>query len=92
MARDEHVVVRSGCVTACVLSVLWTVVYISGPVIALSNADIDPPANAMIWATLNLMPVLAGSLLLAGIVSAGLSSASTFLTLVGFAISNDVTD
>ena len=92
MARDEHVVVRSACATAFLLSALWTVVYISGPVIALSNADIDPPANAMIWAALNLMPVLAGSLLLAGIVSAGLSSASTFLTLVGFAISNDVAD
>jgi sodium/pantothenate symporter len=31
-------------------------------------------------------------MLLAGIVAAGLSSASTFLTLVGFAISNDVID
>jgi sodium/pantothenate symporter len=44
----------------------------------------------MIWAALNAMPTFFGALLLAGIVSAGLSSASTFLTLVGFAISNDV--
>ena len=60
--------------------------------IALSKPDIEPMANAMIWAALNIMPTLAGALLLAGIVSAGLSSASTFLTLVGFSISNDILD
>jgi sodium/pantothenate symporter len=92
MARDENVVVRSACVTTCILSLLWTVIYISGPMIALSNPDVEPMANAMIWAALNIMPTLAGALLLAGIVSAGLSSASTFLTLVGFSISNDVLD
>lgn len=90
MARDEHVVIRSSCITACILIVLWTVLEFSGAAIALSNIDIEPSAQAMIWAALNLMPVLAGSVLLAGIVSAGLSSASTFLTLVGFAITNDI--
>ena len=58
----------------------------------LINPAIDPPNNAMIWAARNLMPTIVGAMLLAGIVSAGLSSASTFLTLVGFAISNDVLD
>ena len=92
MARDEHVVIRSACIAVVVLSVLWSLVYISGPVIAVLNPDIDPSNNAMIWAAMNAMPVFFGALLLAGIVSAGLSSASTFLTLVGFAISNDVFD
>ena len=92
MARDEHVVVRSACMAVIVLSILWTLIYISGPVIAILNPDVDPSNNAMIWAALNAMPTLFGAMLLAGIVSAGLSSASTFLTLVGFAISNDVID
>jgi Na+/proline symporter len=92
MARDEHVVIRSACIAVCVLSLLWTLIYVSGPVIAILNPDIDPSNNAMIWAALNVMPTLVGALLLAGIVAAGLSSASTFLTLVGFAISNDVID
>jgi Na+/proline symporter len=92
MARDEHVVIRSGLATAIVLSVFWPVIYFAGGAIVLANADIRPMADAMIWAAQNLMPVLVGSLLLAGIVSAGLSSASTFLTLVGFAITNDLVD
>jgi len=92
MARDEHVVIRSACIAVCVLSALWTLIYVSGPVIAALNPDVEPSNNAMIWAALNAIPVFFGALLLAGIVSAGLSSASTFLTLVGFAISNDVLD
>lgn len=92
MARDEHVIVRSACMAVIVLSILWTLIYISGPVIAILNPNIDPSNNAMIWAALNAMPTFFGAMLLAGIVSAGLSSASTFLTLVGFAISNDVID
>ncbi|MGI9222067.1 MAG: sodium:solute symporter family protein [Woeseiaceae bacterium] len=92
MARDEHVVIRSACIAVCVLTVLWTLIYISGPVIAVLNPNVEPSNNAMIWAAMNAIPVFFGALLLAGIVSAGLSSASTFLTLVGFAISNDVLD
>jgi len=92
MARDEHVVIRSACIAVCVMSLLWTLIYIAGPVIALLKPDVEPSNNAMIWAALNVMPTFFGAMLLAGIVSAGLSSASTFLTLVGFAISNDVID
>ncbi|MDH4125337.1 MAG: sodium:solute symporter family protein [Gammaproteobacteria bacterium] len=90
MARDEHVVIRSACIATVALSVLWTLIYTSGPVIALLNPDIMPSNNAMIWAALNAMPALVGAVLLAGIVAAGLSSASTFLSLVAFSISNDV--
>jgi Na+/proline symporter len=90
MAKDEHVVIRSGLWAAIALSVLWPVIDFAGGAIALSNPDIEPIAEAMIWAALNLMPVLAGALLLTGIVAAGLSSASTFLTLVGFALTNDI--
>lgn len=92
MARDEHVVMRSGLATAIVLSIFWPVIQFAGAAIVLADPDIRPMADAMIWAAQNLMPTLAGTLLLAGIVSAGLSSASTFLTLVGFAITNDLAD
>jgi sodium/pantothenate symporter len=44
----------------------------------------------MIYAALNILPELMGALLLAGIMAAGLSSASTFLSLVGFSVSNDL--
>lgn len=90
MAKNEHVVIRSGLLAVIALSMFWPVINYAGGAIALSNPDITPIAEAMIWAALNLMPVLAGSLLLTGIVAAGLSSATTFLTLVGFAITNDI--
>ncbi len=90
MARDEHVVIRSGFIVAIVMSLVWPALNFAGAAIVLSNPDIEPIADAMIWAAINLMPILAGSLLLTGIVAAGLSSASTFLTLVGFAITNDI--
>jgi Na+/proline symporter len=44
----------------------------------------------MIWAAMNVMPTMAGVLLMAGIMAAGLSSASTFLSLIGFSASNDI--
>jgi sodium/pantothenate symporter len=90
MARDEHVVIRSACIATIVLSILWPVVYIAGTAIAVHNPDIEPSAEAIIWAAQNLMPAVGGALLLAGILSAGLSSASTFLSLTGFAVTNDL--
>jgi sodium/pantothenate symporter len=44
----------------------------------------------MIWTAKNLLPDFLGALLLAGIMAAALSSASTFLSLVGFSVSNDL--
>ena len=38
MARDEHVVIRSACIAVIVLSILWSLIYISGPVIAVSES------------------------------------------------------
>lgn len=90
MARDEHVVIRSACATVCVLAIVWPLIWSSGALIALINPDIRPPAEAMIWAARNAMPALVGAVLLAGVMAAGLSSASTFLSLVGFSISSDV--
>ncbi|MBT5073704.1 MAG: sodium:solute symporter family protein, partial [Kordiimonadaceae bacterium] len=46
--------------------------------------------TVMIWAAKNMVPEILGALLLAGIMAAALSSASTFLSLVGFSISNDI--
>ena len=61
-----------------------------GAAINLGNPAIEPAEGAMIWAAENLMPTLAGVVVLAGIVAAGLSSATTFLSLVAFSASHDV--
>jgi len=90
IARDEHVVMRAACIAAIFLILMELVLYAAGAVINLSDPGIHPPEEVMIFAALNLMPELLGALLLAGIMAAGLSSASTFLSLVGFSVSNDL--
>ena len=90
MAKDEHTVMRSAVITAGVVLFLYLVLMLCGAAINLLNPDIVPAQENMIWAALNLMPVSVGVLLMSGIMAAGLSSASTFLSLSGFSISNDI--
>jgi sodium/pantothenate symporter len=90
MARNEHTVIRSAVITAGVVMVLYLVLMFSGAAINLLNPGVDPAQESMIWAALNVMPTLVGVLLMSGILAAGLSSASTFLSLVGFSASNDI--
>jgi Na+/proline symporter len=90
IARDEHVVVRAACIAAIFLILMELTLYAAGAVINLSNSGIQPSEEVIIYAAMNLLPELLGALLLAGIMAAGLSSASTFLSLVGFSVSNDL--
>lgn len=90
IARDEHVVLRASCIAAIFLILMELTLYAAGGVINLSNAGIEPSEEVIIFAALNLLPEILGALLLAGIMAAALSSASTFLSLVGFSVSNDI--
>ena len=90
IARDEHVVMRAACIAAIFLMLMELTLYFAGAVINLSDPGIQPSEEVIIYAALNLLPELLGALLLAGIMAAGLSSASTFLSLVGFSVSNDL--
>ncbi|MBT8054178.1 MAG: sodium:solute symporter family protein, partial [Gammaproteobacteria bacterium] len=69
---------------------LQMLVYGIGGLMNLAKADIKPSETVLIWAAQNLVPEMLGAFLLAGIVAAALSSASTFLSLVGFSVSNDI--
>ena len=44
----------------------------------------------MIWVAMNLLPTALGAILICGVLAAGLSSASTFLSLIGFSLSHDI--
>lgn len=90
MARNEHVVLRSAIYALFVIIVMQLLVYGVGGLINLNRTDISPSETVIIWAAKNLVPEVIGALLLAGIVAAALSSASTFLSLVGFSVSNDI--
>lgn len=90
MAKDEHVVIRAAVYACIVVAMIQLLVYGIGGAINLANTDLAPSETVIIWAAKNLVPSLLGALLVAGIMAAGLSSASTFLSLVGFSVSNDL--
>ena len=90
IARDEHTVLRSAAITGFTVITLYCVLMLAGAAINLLNPAIEPSQDNMIWAAMNAMPALAGVLMMTGIMAAGLSSASTFLSLSGFSVSNDV--
>ncbi len=90
MARDEHVVIRSAIYACFAVIAMQLLIYGIGGFINLEKSDISPSETVILWAAKNMVPELLGALLLAGIVAAALSSASTFLSLVGFSISNDI--
>lgn len=90
MAKNEHVVLRAACITCVVVALLQVLIYGMGGIINLGKSDIVPAESAIIWSALNLLPPLLGAVMLAGIMAAALSSASTFLSLVGFSASQDI--
>ncbi len=90
MAKNEHVVLRAAILACLAVALLQVMVYGMGGVINLGKSDIEPYESATIWASLNMLPAVLGALMLAGIMAAVLSSASTFLSLVGFSASNDI--
>ncbi len=92
MARSEHVVVRSACIAGLVLASMYIVMMFSGAAINLANPSIEPSERAIIWAGINMMPPLIGTLLISGIMAAALSSCSTFLSLISFSVTNDIID
>jgi len=90
MAKNEHVVIRSSAYALICVALLGTIIYGLGGFVNLVNPNIVPSETVLVWAARNLVPDFLGALVLAGIMSAALSSASTFLSLVGFSASNDV--
>lgn len=90
MARNEQVVLRSAAVAAISIAVVQLLVFAAATTVNLSNEAIEPREDVLIWAATNILTPIVGALVLAGLVAAGLSSASTFLSLAGFNFSNDI--
>ena len=90
IARDEHVVLRAATIAAISLAFLEITLYFAGAVVNLTDSNIIPSHQVMIHAAKNILPSVLGAGLLAGIMAAALSSASTFLSLVGFSVTNDL--
>lgn len=89
MAKNEHTVMRSAVWASMGVMLTTLLLYFMAVFVQSVNPDLVP-SKSMIWAAMNMMPTIVGVVLLAGILAAGISSASTFLSLIGFSLTNDI--
>lgn len=90
MAKDEHTVQRSAIWASIGVVTVTTALYFTAAFIYKINPNIESQSTAIIWGAMNLMPLVIGVIMLTGILSAGVSSASTFLSLIGSSLTNDI--
>ena len=90
MAKSEHVTFRAGAIAAICTVVFLLYLNIQSVAVINLNPHLEDPQRVLMWAAFNAMPKLVGTLVLAGIMAAGLSSASTFLSVIGFSVTSDV--
>ena len=91
MAKNEKTVLKSAIWSSAAVISITTLLYFAAAFVQKINPDLVP-SNSIIWAAMNLMPKIVGIVLLTGILAAGISSASTFLSLIGFSLTNDVVE
>ena len=89
MAKNEHAVIKSGPIAAIGVFILEFLVGMAAVMVNVVYPDMESSSNVMIWAAMNLMPKILGVVLLTGVLSAGISSATTFLSLIGASVAND---
>ena len=90
MAKSEHVTFRSGAVAAICTVIFLMYLNLQSVAVLNLNGALEDPQRVLIWASFEVLPKLLGTLLLAGIMAAGLSSASTFLSVLGFSMTSDI--
>lgn len=90
MAKDELTIVKSAPFAAVGVFVLELIVGLVAVMVNNVNYMMDDSSQVMIWAAMNLLPTLLGVILLTGVLGAGISSATTFLSLIGASFANDV--
>lgn len=90
MAKDEHTIVKSAPLAAVGVFILEFIVGLVAVMVNNANYMMDDSSRVMIWAAMNLLPTVLGVILLTGVLGAGISSATTFLSLIGASFANDV--
>lgn len=90
MAKSEHITFRAGSLAAIFTVVFLLYLNLQSVAVLNLHPSLEDPQRVLIWAALHVMPKLVGTLMLAGIMAAGLSSASTFLSVMGFSVVLDL--
>lgn len=90
MAKNEHTVIRSSLFSAFGIFILQLLVGIASVTMNIFNPSLESASHVMIWGAMNILPTLMGVVLLTGVLAAGISSATTFLSLIGSSVANDI--
>ena len=89
MAKNEHSVIRSSIWAAFLVFVLEFIVKCGAALLNYFSPELADQSHIIIWATTNLVPTVLGVVMVTGILAAGISSATTFLSLIGTSVVND---
>ncbi len=90
MAKDEHTVVKSAPIAALGVFILEFFVCMTAVLVHVLKPALDQSSHVWIWAAMHAVPVVLGVILMTGVLSAGISSATTFLSLIGASAANDL--
>ncbi|MGN0151063.1 MAG: sodium:solute symporter [Wujia sp.] len=90
MAKNEHVVVRSAVWAAIGVAFLEFFIPTTAALLNVYADKIPGPTQSMIWAATNMLPTVLGVIVITGVLAAGISSATTFLSLIGSSVANDI--
>lgn len=90
MAKNEHTVIRSSIIASVSVFMIEFLMCMAGVFTNKLNPGMEAPSQALIWASMNIMPAILGIVVLSGVLASGISSATTFLSLIGSNITNDV--
>ena len=92
MSKTEHVAMRSAAIACMLTTVFLGLKYLMAISVINLYPDMPDPQRVLIWAAYNAMPEILGVIVLVAIMAAGLSSATTFLSVVGFSITSDIVE
>ena len=90
MAKNEHAVIRSSILASASVFIIEFLMCMAGVFVQKINSGMEHPSHALIWASMNAMPAILGIIVLSGVLAAGISSATTFLSLICSSIANDI--
>lgn len=90
MAKNEHSVIRSGIVASVSVFLIEFLMCMAGVFTQKLNPGMEMPSKALIWAAMEIMPKFLGIIVLSGVLASAVSSATTFLSLIGSNITNDI--
>ena len=90
MAKNEHSVIRSGIIASVSVFLIEFLMCMAGVFTQKLNPGMEMPSKALIWAAMEIMPKFLGIIILSGVLASAVSSATTFLSLIGSNITNDI--